>query len=102
MTCFPQVFAVFSPSLSKSNHLNCFYEGHTLIPFLEKITAKFKLEKPIVVADAGLLSNDNIKALGEKNNEYIIGARLKNESEKIKQHILQKYQTRQQRSNRKL
>ena len=56
------------------------YEGHTLIPFLEKITSKFNLEKPIVVADAGLLSNENIKALEEKNYEYIIGARLKNES----------------------
>src|SRR6266498_1503787 len=66
------------------------YEGHTLIPFLEKITAKFNLDKPIVVADAGLLSNDNIKVLEEKNYAYIIGARLKNEPEKIKQQILQK------------
>jgi transposase len=64
------------------------YEGHTLIPFLEKITAKFRLDKPIVVADAGLLSNDNIKALEQRNYEYIIGARLKNEPEKIKQQIL--------------
>jgi transposase len=66
------------------------YEGNTLIPFLEKITAKFNLEKPIVVADAGLLSNDNIKALEAKNYQYIIGARLKNESEKIKQQILKR------------
>ena len=66
------------------------YEGHTLLPFLEKISTKFNLDKPIVVADAGLLSNDNIKALEEKNYEYIIGARLKNESEKIKQQVLQK------------
>ncbi len=64
------------------------YEGHTLIPFLEKITIKFNLSKPIVVADAGLLSNDNIKALEEKNYEYIIGARLKNEPQKLKQKIL--------------
>ena len=66
------------------------YEGHTLIPFLEKITSKFKLEMPIVVADAGLLSNDNITALEQKNYTYIIGARLKNEPQKIKQQILQK------------
>ena len=64
------------------------YEGHTLIPFLEKITEKFKLEKPIVVADAGLLSNDNIKALEQSGYQYIIGARLKNETEKIKQQII--------------
>lgn len=64
------------------------YEGHTLIPFIEKISRKFNLNKPIVVADAGLLSNDNIKALEEKQYEYIIGARLKNECEKIKKQIL--------------
>lgn len=66
------------------------YEGHTLIPFLEKISARFSLEKPVVVADAGLLSNENILALEAKNYEYIIGARLKNETEKIKQQILNK------------
>jgi transposase len=64
------------------------YEGHTLIPFIEKISAKFNLNKPIVVADAGLLSKSNIKALEERNYEYIIGARLKNEPQKIKQEIL--------------
>lgn len=66
------------------------FEGHTLIPFIEKITAKFSLKKPIIVADSGLLSKDNIAALEQNNYEYIIGARLKNESEKIKQQILNK------------
>lgn len=66
------------------------YEGHTLIPFIEKISKKFNLDKPIVVADAGLLSNDNIKALEELGYQYIIGARLKNESEAIKKKILEK------------
>ncbi len=65
------------------------YEGHTLIPFLEKISRKFNLDKPVVVADAGLLSKDNIKALEEKGYEYILGARLKNEPEGIKRKILQ-------------
>lgn len=66
------------------------YEGHTLIPFLEKISARFSLGKPVVVGDAGLLSSDNIKALEAQKYEYIIGARLKNEPNKIKQQILQK------------
>lgn len=64
------------------------YEGHTLIPFIEKISLKFNLNKPVVVADAGLLSNENIKALEANNYEYILGARLKNETEKIKSEIL--------------
>ncbi|MDT0648477.1 IS1634 family transposase, partial [Zunongwangia sp. F260] len=33
------------------------HEGHTLIPFIEKTTVKFNLDKPVIVADAGLLSN---------------------------------------------
>ena len=64
------------------------YEGHTLIPFIEKMTNKFKLGKPAVVADAGLLSNDNIKLLENKGYEYIIGARIKNETDHLKQKIL--------------
>jgi len=63
------------------------FEGHTLIPFLEKISSKFKLDKPIVVADAGLLSTENIKALETKGYEYILGARIKNEPDKIKKQI---------------
>lgn len=66
------------------------YEGHTLIPFLEKITARFNLGKPVVIADAGLLSNDNLKALEQQNYQYIIGARLKNTSAQIQQKILSK------------
>lgn len=60
------------------------YEGHTLIPVIEKLSAKFNLSKPIVVADAGLLSIDNIKSLEEKGYEYILGARPKSETKEIK------------------
>jgi len=63
-------------------------EGHTLIPFIEKISKKFDLDKPVVVADSGLLSKDNIKALEDIDYQYIIGARIKNESGKIKKQIL--------------
>jgi len=66
------------------------YEGHTLIPFVEKISQKFNLNKPVVVADAGLLSNENIKALEKKGYQYIIGARVKNETERIKKKIIER------------
>lgn len=65
------------------------YEGHTLIPFIERISSKFKLAKPIVVADAGLLSNDNIRLLEDNGYQYILGARPKNENNTIRQQILQ-------------
>jgi len=64
------------------------YEGHTLIPFLEKVSRKFDLDKPVVIADAGLLSNENIEALQSNGYEYIVGARLKNETASLKAKIL--------------
>lgn len=65
------------------------YEGHTLIPTIEKISKKFNLSKPIVVADAGLLSSNNIKRLLENHYQFILGARIKNESETIKTKIFE-------------
>jgi transposase len=65
------------------------YEGHTLIPVLERFESRFNLKKPIVVADAGLLSADNIAALNAKQYGFILGARIKNESNKVKQQIQQ-------------
>ena len=78
------------------------YEGHTLIPFLEKISKKFNLEKPIVVADSGLLSRDNIESLEQENYQYILGARIKNETTAIKEKILEaKYKNGQIKSIKK-
>ena len=66
------------------------FEGHTLIPILKSIQAKYGFVKPIVIADAGLLSKDNIEKLKEEKYEFIIGARIKNESDLIKKEILEK------------
>jgi transposase len=64
------------------------FEGHTLIPFIEEMSSKFNLSSPIIVADAGLLSKANIAALEEKKYQYILGAKIKTESQVIKQQIL--------------
>lgn len=64
------------------------YEGHTLIPVLEHFQERFNLAKPVVIADAGLLSVANIRALSSKRYKYILGARLKKESDEIKDQIL--------------
>lgn len=64
------------------------YEGHTLIPFLDKMSRKFNLDKPVVIADSGLLSRSNIAALEGNGYEYILGARIKNENEPVKSRIL--------------
>lgn len=65
------------------------FEGHTLIPMIEKLTKKFALTKPIIVADAGLLSKNNVQFLESNGYEYILGARIKNESVSIKNQVLQ-------------
>ena len=64
------------------------YEGDTLIPVIEHFAAKHQPEELIVVADAGLLSSKNIKALQAKQYQYILGGRIKNESDNIKEVVL--------------
>jgi transposase len=64
-------------------------ETKTLIPVLEVFQSKFDIDKPIVVADAALLSQNNIDALKAKGYEYILGGRLKNETEKVKTKVLE-------------
>lgn len=64
------------------------FEGDTMLPILNVFKRTYKLQKLVVVADAGLLSNKNITALEKNNYEYILGARIKNESATIKSEIL--------------
>ena len=64
------------------------FEGHTLIPVIEKLASTHGFSHPIVIADAGLLSKDNIKSLEEQDYKYILGARPKNESKVMKEQIL--------------
>lgn len=66
------------------------FEGHTLLPILESMQKRFNLAKPIVIADAALLSDKNLKTLSEEQYQFIIGGRIKNESKEIKTAILKK------------
>ncbi len=63
-------------------------ETKTLLPVLEKIHNKFKIEKPIVVADSALLSQKNIEQLKQAGYEFILGGRIKNENQQRKKQIL--------------
>jgi len=63
------------------------FEGKTLLPTLEKIRKKFDFESPIVIADAGLLSKDNLKKLKDGGYKFIIGGRIKNESSLVQKQI---------------
>lgn len=64
------------------------FEGHTMLPVIEAFKTKYNLKELVVIADAGLMSNDNIAELQTKNYQYIIGARIKNETHPIQKQIL--------------
>jgi transposase len=64
------------------------FEGHTMMPILNTFKEKYKIPELLVVADAGLLSKENIRQLTENGYKYILGARLKSSSEAIKQAVL--------------
>jgi len=66
------------------------FEGYTLIPILEEVKKKYGFKKITVIADAALLSKKNLENLSQEEYKYIIGARIKNESQEIKEEILKK------------
>jgi len=66
------------------------FEGHTLLPTLDKIEKRYGFKNPTVVADAALLSKKNIEGLSEAQYRFIVGARIKNETKKVKAEILRR------------
>lgn len=54
------------------------FEGKTMLPVIEKFISEHKKTKPIIVADAAMLSEERLAELREKNISYIVGARLAN------------------------
>jgi transposase len=64
------------------------FEGHTLIPILKKLRARYDLQHVIFVGDRGMLNEDNLKCLEEEEFQYIVGAKLRNVSKKLQEAIL--------------
>lgn len=72
---YPLSYSVFNGSQ---------YEGRTMLPVVEDFVQRFKLDDFVIVADSGLMNQSNIIMLDSGNYKYIIGARIKNESNEIK------------------
>lgn len=70
------------------------FEGHTMLPVLDKFRQIHQVNTCTVVADAGMLSFENMKELRAKNLSYIVGARVGNLSasliEKVSSTLHQK------------
>ena len=63
-------------------------ETKTLIPVIERLVDRFDINKPVIVADAALLSKKNLEALQNNGYSYVLGGRIRNETQQIKQQIL--------------
>lgn len=64
------------------------FEGHTMMPVIKGFQTRHKLGRPVVIADSGLLSNDNITQLQGDGYEFILGARIKKERAALRERIL--------------
>lgn len=66
---FPVAYEVFSGNT---------FEGHTIIPFIRDFIQTNSVKEFTVVADAAMISSENIRQLTQNNINYIVGARLGN------------------------
>jgi transposase len=54
------------------------FEGHTMLEVVKRFQERHKGAKPIIVADAAMLSQQNMIFLENEGYQYIVGARLAN------------------------
>lgn len=66
---FPIAYEVFAGNT---------FEGHTIIPVVKQFIEANKVKEFTVVADAAMISTENVKQLIQNNINYIVGARLGN------------------------
>jgi len=76
---YPLSYSLFSGSQ---------YEGRTMLPIVDDFIKRFKLDDFVIVADSGLMNKTNISLFESAGYKYIIGARIKSETEEVKQWIL--------------
>lgn len=68
---------------------SCF-EGHTLKDALDLLRNRYKIKRVVFVADSAILSRENMEYLKENNQDFIVGARIRNVKNEIKEKILDK------------
>jgi len=75
---FPIAYEIFSGNT---------FEGHTIIPVIKDFIERNKVKDFTVVADAAMISSENVQQLIQNNINYIVGARLGNISTTISEII---------------
>jgi hypothetical protein len=71
---FPIAYSVFSGNT---------FEGHTILPVVNRFIEKHSVDEFTVVADAAMISSGNIQEFLGNNINYIVGARLGNLSNEM-------------------
>lgn len=66
---FPVSYEIFAGST---------FEGHTFLPVITKFRDTYTIDTLTVVADAAMISLDNVNRLKEHHLAYIVGARIAN------------------------
>lgn len=66
------------------------FEGHTIIPSILKFKNKYRVKNLTVVADAAMLSVDNINDLKKHKIHYIVAARLSSLSKEFTEEMVKK------------
>lgn len=64
------------------------YEGNTVIDAIEAVQKRYEIDRVILVADSGMINTKNMTELDKRGIRYILGARIKNMSDKVKKEIL--------------
>jgi transposase len=52
------------------------FEGHTMLAIVHRFQERVGETKPVIVADAAMLSKANMQQLEAEGYSYIVGARL--------------------------
>ena len=59
------------------------FEGHTMLKILRRFEKRVGQIKPVIVADAAMLSKENMQQLNADGYHYIVGARLANTTQRF-------------------
>src|SRR5437868_2102615 len=66
------------------------FQGHTMLAVVKKFQKQYDTAKPVIVADAAMLSQANRNMLEKEGYQYIVGARLSNTRISLVQTIFDK------------
>jgi len=76
------------------------FEGHTLLPSIVNFKTKHKIQNLTVVADAAMISKENVKNLLKNDLNYIVGARLSNLKSDLQKKIAKRLKRQDGRTTR--